>query len=45
MGDEIEALMAPGQYTVITPMLDKVSELRKRGYATGLLTNSFAEFR
>ena len=45
VGDEIEALMAPGQYTVITPMLDKVGELRKRGYATGLLTNSFAEFR
>ncbi len=45
VGDEIEALMAPGQYTVITPMLDKVSDLRKRGYATGLLTNSFAEFR
>jgi len=44
-GDEIEALMAPGQYTVITPMMDKVGELRKRGFATGLLTNSFAEFR
>ncbi|MEI8391869.1 MAG: HAD family phosphatase [Actinomycetes bacterium] len=44
-GDEIDDLMAPGQYAVITPMLDKVGELRKRGYATGLLTNSFAEFR
>jgi len=44
-GDEIEALMTPGQYTVIAPMLDKVSELKRRGLKTGLLTNTFAEFR
>ena len=44
-GDEIEALMTPGQYTVIQPMLDKVGELKRRGFTTGLLTNTFAEFR
>jgi len=44
-GDEIEALMTPGQYTVIQPMLDKVGELKRRGFKTGLLTNTFAEFR
>ena len=44
-GDEIEALMSPGQYTVIQPMLDKVTELKRRGFKTGLLTNTFAEFR
>ena len=44
-GDEIAALMSPGQYTVIQPMLDKVAELKNRGLKTGLLTNTFAEFR
>lgn len=44
-GDEIEALMSPGQYTVIQPMLDKIAELKRRGFKTGLLTNTFAEFR
>jgi putative hydrolase of the HAD superfamily len=44
-GDEIEALMSPGQYTVIQPMLDKVADLKHPGYKTGLLTNTFAEFR
>ncbi len=44
-GDEIEALMSPGQYIVIQPMLDKVAELKRRGFKTGLLTNTFAEFR
>jgi putative hydrolase of the HAD superfamily len=44
-GDEIAALMSPGQYTVIQPMLEKVGELKNRGLKTGLLTNTFAEFR
>lgn len=44
-GDEIDVLMTPGQYTVIQPMLDKVGELKRRGFTTGLLTNTFAEFR
>lgn len=44
-GDEIAALMRPGGYTVVRAMNDKVAELRARGYETGLLTNTFAEFR
>lgn len=44
-GDEIDALMSPGQYTVIQPMLEKVADLKRRGFKTGLLTNSFVEFR
>ena len=44
-GDEIDALMSPGQYTVIGPMVDKVSELKNHGLKTGLLMNTFAEFR
>ncbi len=44
-GDEIDALMSPGQYTVIGPMVDKVTELKRQGLKTGLLTNTFAEFR
>ncbi len=44
-GDEIEALMRPGGYTVVREMNDKVTELKSRGYATALLTNTFAEFR
>ena len=44
-GDEIDALMSPGQYTVIQPMLDKVADLKRNGLKTGLLTNTFAEFR
>ena len=44
-GDEIDALMSPGQYTVIGPMVDKVTELKRQGLKTGLLTNTVAEFR
>jgi putative hydrolase of the HAD superfamily len=44
-GDEIDALMSPGQYTVIGPMVDKVTALKRQGLKTGLLTNTFAEFR
>ena len=44
-GDEIDALMSPGQYTVIQPMLEKVADLKRNGLKTGLLTNTFAEFR
>lgn len=44
-GDEIEALLAPGGYTVIDAMLDRIRQLRSEGYLTGLLTNTFAEFR
>jgi epoxide hydrolase-like predicted phosphatase len=44
-GDEIDALLAPGGYTVLEAMADRVQALRQRGIATGLLTNTFAEFR
>jgi epoxide hydrolase-like predicted phosphatase len=44
-GDEIEALLAPGGYTVVDAMLDRIRDLRGAGYLTGLLTNTFAEFR
>lgn len=44
-GNEIEQLLAPGGYTVVEAMLDRVRSLRADGYLTGLLTNTFAEFR
>ena len=44
-GDEIEQLMAPGQYAVVDAMVGRVRSLRRDGYVTGLLTNTFAEFR
>ncbi len=44
-GDEMERLLAPGGYTVVEAMIDRVRTLRTQGYATGLLTNTFAEFR
>ena len=45
VGDEIERLLAPGEYTVVTKMLDRIEDLRADGLLTGLLTNTFAEFR
>ena len=44
-GDEIERLLVPGGYTVVDEMIDRVARLRTEGYRTGLLTNTFAEFR
>lgn len=44
-GDELDAVMAPGHYTVITEMLDKAAALKDAGVITGLLTNTFAEFQ
>jgi epoxide hydrolase-like predicted phosphatase len=44
-GDEIERVMVPGGYTVVDEMVDAVARLRATGYRTGLLTNTFAEFR
>jgi len=44
-GDEIDRLLAPGAYSVVDSMVDRVSRLRRLGYRTGLLTNTFAEFR
>lgn len=44
-GDEIDRVMAPGQYTVIDAMLERIDTLRAEGIRTALLTNTFAEFR
>ena len=44
-GDEIERILVPGGYTVVDQMLDTIRVLRDEGYLTGLLTNTFAEFR
>ena len=44
-GDEMERVLAPGGYSVVTDMVDRVAHLRSLGYRTGLLTNTFAEFR
>ena len=44
-GDEIGQLLAPGGYTVVGEMIERVARLRADGYRTGLLTNTFAEFR
>ncbi len=44
-GDEMDRILAPGGYTVVGAMIDRVTRLRSEGYLTGLLTNTFAEFR
>ncbi len=43
-GDEIEVLLDPS-YVVVDEMIERVRHLRERGLKTGLLTNTFAEFR
>ncbi len=45
VGDEIDRLLAAGEYAVIDAMLERVHALRTEGIRTGLLTNTFAEFR
>lgn len=44
-GDEVEKILAPGMYEVNHFVLDKIAELRDRGYKTALLSNSIREFR
>ena len=44
-GDEIERLLTPGEYVVVDAMVERIQLLRSQGIATGLLTNTFAEFR
>ena len=44
-GDEMDQLLAPGGYTVVDDMIERVARLRADGYRTGLLTNTFAEFQ
>ena len=43
-GDEIELLM-DGGYRVLDEVIAHIDVLRAAGYRTGLLTNTFAEFR
>ncbi len=43
-GDEIEVLM-DGGYRVLDEVIAHIDVLRDAGYRTGLLTNTFAEFR
>jgi len=43
-GDEIESLM-DGGYRVLDEVIAHIDRLRVAGYRTGLLTNTFAEFR
>ena len=44
-GDELDALMRVGGYDKVAPMIAKVAALKAAGVATGLLTNTFAEYR
>ena len=44
-GDEIDALLSAGGYTTVPEMNSKVAQLKQEGFITGLLTNTFAEFR
>ncbi|MFK7919305.1 MAG: HAD family hydrolase [Ilumatobacter sp.] len=44
-GDEIDRLLAAGEYVVVTEMVNRVRSLRADGFLTGLLTNTFAEFQ
>ena len=41
----MDRILAPGGYTVVDAMIDRVARLRSEGYLTGLLTNTFAEFQ
>lgn len=43
-GDEYERVLR-GDFLVHNSVVDRIGDLRARGYATGLLTNSFREFR
>ena len=44
-GDEMDVLLAPGAFDVVTPMIERVEQLRAEGIRTALLTNTFLEFR
>jgi epoxide hydrolase-like predicted phosphatase len=45
VGDEIDRLLALGQFSVVEPVVERIAALRREGVLTGLLTNTFAEFR
>lgn len=44
-GDEIGSILLAGQYQRVDAMIQRVDDLRRAGFATGLLTNTFREFR
>lgn len=44
VGDEIDVLLVP-RYTFNDAVLDRIRTLHEEGIRTGLLTNTFAEFR
>lgn len=43
-GDEVDRLLAAGEYTVVDEMVECVADVRASGHLTGLLTNTFTEF-
>lgn len=45
VGDEVDVLLDAGTYSKNMVLIERVESLRAEGYRTGLLTNSFAEFR
>lgn len=45
IGDEIDRLLAAGGYSTVDRMIERIEQLRRDGFATALLTNTFAEFR
>ena len=44
-GDEVDVVLAPGSYTIVAPMVERLARLRGEGIRTALLTNTFREFR
>lgn len=45
VGDEIDVLLDAETYTIHSHVFPAITEIRSRGYRTGLLTNCFREFR
>jgi putative hydrolase of the HAD superfamily len=44
-GDEMDVVLAPAGFSIITPMVERLARLRGEGIRAGLLTNTFREFR
>ncbi len=44
-GDEMDVVLAPAGFTIITPMVERLARLRGEGIRAALLTNTFREFR
>ncbi len=45
VGDEVDVLLDATTYDKNMVLIERIESLRSEGYRTGLLTNSFAEFR